>query len=186
MMPRSPGQPHDTSHERREQPAEPASSAATAGGYTGPAHASPYPMSRLAPAYDLVDVAKEIQEADEVLTAVVGDKLSLIADQIRQLQEQARKVLDAAQRDVELHRAECSFKKRPGTVYHLYRRRGGENRLYFSMLSPADWNGQPPDDFEGSYVLGVDSSFTRAEDAEAARSRTQQARALLGPREPRG
>jgi hypothetical protein len=161
MMPRSPGHPHDTSHERREQPAEPTSSAATGGGYTGPTHASPYPMSRLAPAYDLVDVAKEIQEADEVLTAVVGDKLSLIAEQIRQLQEQ-------------------------GTVYHLYRRRGGENRLYFSMLSPADWNGQPPDDFEGSYVLGVDSSFTRAEDAEAARSRTQQARALLGPREPRG
>jgi hypothetical protein len=179
MMPRSPGQPHDTSHERREQPASPAAPVVP-GGYQGPAHASPYPLSRLAPAYDLVDVAKEIQRADELVSAVVGDKLSLIAEQIRLLQDQARQVLDEAQRDVELHRAECSFQKRPGTTYHLYRRRDGSKRLYFSMLSPADWNGSPPDDFEGSYVLGVDSSFTRAEEAEAARARSQHARALLG------
>lgn len=134
-------------------------------------------MSRLAPPHDLVDVATEIQRADELTSAVVGGKLGLIAEQIRALQEQARQVLDDAKRDVALHRAECNFKKRPGATYHLYRRR--DDRLYFSMLSPADWRDAPPDAFEGSYVLGVDLTFTPKEQADAMMTRTADARRLL-------
>jgi len=132
--------------------------------HKGPENASPYPISRLAPAFDLVNVAREIQQADATLGAVTNAKLEVLARQIRALQDQARAVLDAAKRDGDLHRAACSFRKRPGHVYHLYRRADGTQ--YLSMLSPEDWGGSPPHEFEGSFRLESDMSWTRTEDIE--------------------
>lgn len=132
--------------------------------FDGPRQASPYPLSRLAPAHDLVDVARQIQEADRMLGAVTGSKLQLLAKQIRALQEEARAILEAAHRDAELHRAACSFQRRPGQTYHFYRRPDGA--LYISMLSPEEWRQKPPHPFVGSYRLEADLSWTRAEDAE--------------------
>lgn len=126
-----------------------------------PDRASPYPVSRLAPAFDLVDLAREVQEADRVLGAVVGGQLDVIAEQIRALQDRARALLERAERDGRLHRATCHFKKRPGHVYHVYRRPSGE--LYFSMIAPSEWRGAPPHPFEGSYRLELDMSFTRVD-----------------------
>jgi Protein of unknown function (DUF2452) len=146
--------------------------------HRGPASSSPYPMSRLAPAHDLVDVAREIQRADAILGSVATGKLALIADQIRALQEQARRVLLDTQRDAELHRAKCQFVKRVGQTYHLYKRASGD--LYFSLLSPEDWSGSPPDLYDGSYRLEADMSWTPAADAELRETRAQSVRALLG------
>lgn len=126
--------------------------------HEGPARTSPYPVSRLAPAHDLVDTARQIAEADQLIGTVTHAKLELIAKQIRSLQEEARRVLDRAREDAELHRAVCNFRKTAGHVYHLYRRADG--RLYFSMLSPDDWNGRSPHAFEGSYRLEADMSWT--------------------------
>lgn len=150
---------------------------ATTGRHEGPASTSPYPMSRLSAPHDLVNTAREIQQADAVIGAVTGDKLRLIAEQIRSLQEQARVVLEQARRDAELHRAECRFQKRPGHVYHLYRDARG--RHYFSMLSPDDWNGRPPHAFEGSYRLEADMSFTPASQAAARDAEDAGVRLLL-------
>src|SRR5689334_25038453 len=75
------------------------------GRYDGPARAAPYAMSRMAPSFSLVDVAAEIEKADAMLATVTGGKLGVIADQIRHLQEQARRMLERANRDAELHRA---------------------------------------------------------------------------------
>lgn len=122
----------------------------------GIAHASPYPTSRLAPVHDLVDAAKQIAEADAMLGAVANGKLQVIVDQIRALQSQARDVLAAAQRDAELHRAACNFRRRPGAIYHLYAKPDGSQ--YFSMLAPADW-GTPPHAFVGSFELLADMSW---------------------------
>jgi hypothetical protein len=132
--------------------------------HEGPRQASPYPLSRLAPVHDLVDVAREIQEADRMIGTAVGSKLELLAKQIRALQEEARQILEAASRDAELHRAACRFMRRPGQTYHFYRR--PEGALYISMLSPDDWHGTPPHTFVGSYRLEADMSWTRAEDIE--------------------
>ena len=121
-----------------------------------------YPASRLAAPIELVDLAGEIEQADRVIGVVVHAKLEALRDQMRALQEQARRVLDEAQRDARLHRARCHFKKVPGSVYHLYRR--GEGERYFSMLSPRDWGGSPPHVFEGSYRLEADMSWTDVED----------------------
>lgn len=149
---------------------------AGAGVHVGSDATSPYPLSRLAPAFSLVDVAREIAQADGMIAAVASTQLELIAEQIRALQDKARDVLESARRDAELHRVACRFKKQPGGVYHLYRRADGTQ--YFSMLSPNDWGGAPPHSYEGSYRLEADLSWI---DAEAApRDRAEIARRLLG------
>lgn len=154
------------------------SGSGAAGRHTGPASASPYPMSRLSAPHDLVDTAREIQRADAVLGAVTGDKLRLIAEQIRALQSEARRVLEGARRDAELHRAECRFPKRVGHVYHLYRDARG--RLSFSMLSPDDWRGNPPAAYEGSYRLEADMTWTPADRAAERDAEDASLRRLLG------
>jgi hypothetical protein len=127
------------------------------GQHTGLARSSPYPLSRMARPYDLVDLAREIARADAMMTTVIGGKLELIADQIRRLQAQAHALMAAAERDAALHRVECRFQKQPGGVYHLYERPDGVR--YFSLLAPADWGHRPPHGFVGSFRLNADMSF---------------------------
>lgn len=124
------------------------------------AHASPYPVSRLAPATDLVDMAREIAEANHVIGLVTHAKLEIIASQIRLLQDQARAVLKEATANAELHEANCRFRRRVGHTYHLYRR--PEGMRYFSLLAPDDWNGAPPHAYEGSFRLEPDMSWAPA------------------------
>ena len=148
--------------------------------HPGPAHSSPYPVSRLAPTHDLVDTARQIAEADQILGTVVHGKLSVIAEQIRSLQEQARRLLAEAQQHAVLHRARCSFQKRVGHTYHLYERSDGSSWL--SMLSPEDWRGGPPHAFAGSFRLEADMSWTRVDAAGplVARPTLAELRALTG------
>lgn len=144
--------------------------------HEGPARTSPYPVSRLAPVHDLVDTARRIAEADQVIGTVVNAKLQAIAEQMQALKDQARQILRQAHEDAELHRAACNFRKKPGQVYHLYRRPDGA--LYFSMLSPDDWQGRAPHPFEGSYRLEADMSWTPA--GEDAPESTAGLAALVG------
>lgn len=160
---------------RDENEAEPLQRAG-AGHHEGPASSSPYPLSRLAPTFDLVDVAREIQKADAALGNVTVAKLRTIAEQIRALQAQAAAVLDDARRATALHHAICRFQKRPGHVYHLYLRADGAR--YFSMLSPADW-GSTPDAFEGSFRLEADMTWTPLADAEKHDEEEAKLRGLL-------
>jgi hypothetical protein len=146
--------------------------------HTGPDHSAPYPLSRLAPSFGLVDMAREIEEADTMLSAVAGGRLETLAAQIRALQEEAHRVLEQAKRDAILHRAECRFKKVPGAVYHLYKRQNDTH--YFSLLSPDDWGPRCPHSFEGSYRLEVDMSWTPA--SESAPATTAMVKALLSGR----
>jgi len=129
--------------------------------HRGPDHAAPYPVSRLAPAIDLVDLARQITQADAMINTRTSAKLKVIADQVKALQAEARSVLEEARRDQDLNHAQCSFKRRPGHIYHLYRREDGSR--YFSMLSPEDWRDGPPHGYEGSYRLEADMSWTPAE-----------------------
>lgn len=148
-------------------------------GYEGPQRTAPYPMSRLAPAYDLVRVAEEIEAADALIAAVAGAELDAIAEQIRRLQEQAASVLERARRDAALHRAECRFKRRAGQICHLYVR--GDGSHYWSLLSPSEWQGAPPHAFVGSYRLESDQRWTPLEQiAERDRERGATRRLLGG------
>lgn len=129
--------------------------------YLGAERDAPYPTSRLAPAFQAPELAAEIARAETLLSARTGAKLRVIADQIEALQKEARKVLDEAHEEQALTHAECHFQRRPGQIYHLYRRRDGG--AFFSMLSPLDWGEAPPHTFVGSYRLETDYSWTPAE-----------------------
>lgn len=131
--------------------------------HSGADHSSPYPVSRLAPAIELVDLAKEVAQADNMLTGVATGKLRVIAEQMKALQEEAKKVLSQVQQDQDLHRVPCNFKRQPGRFYHLYRKPHGER--YFSMLSPQEWGGKPPHESLGSFRLEADMSWTPAAQA---------------------
>jgi len=155
------------------------------GRYEGPARSAPYPLSRMAPAIALVDVAAEIEKADAMLATVTGGKLGVIAEQIRVLQERARALLDRARRDADLHRARCSFEKKPGGSYHLYRREDGE--LWFSLVGPDEWIRPQPQTYAGTYLLEADMSFRRLdveEEGERHEPDLQAVRQLLAARRP--
>lgn len=146
--------------------------------YQGPTHAAPYPLSRMAPAFSLIDAATELARADDQLATATGGKLAVLAEQMRALRAQAEALLSKAARDLALHRARCNFEKVPGGVYHLYEKADGSR--WFSMVAPEEWVRGAPDRFVGSYRLEADRSFTdlaehdelaRAEEARAARPR---------------
>lgn len=132
------------------------------GKHQGPDHSAPYPVSRMAPAIELVDLAKEIAQADNMLTQIAHGKLGVIAEQIRTLQSQAQQILQETELSHRLHKAQCGFKKIPGRHYHLYRREDGSE--YFSMLSPQEWGNSSPHSFQGSYRLENDMSWTVLKD----------------------
>ncbi len=153
------------------------------GRYQGPSHSAPYALSRMAPSFALVDVAFEIEKADSMLATVTGGKLSVIAEQIRHLQDQARRMLERAQRDAVLHRAQCRFEKKAGGVYHLYLKEDGER--WFSLMAPEEWIRPQPQCFEGTYRLEADMSFTRVDRIEdEPRPDVEAVRALLAVKAP--
>ncbi|MDF1614409.1 DUF2452 domain-containing protein [Desulfurivibrio dismutans] len=142
--------------------------------YRGPDRRAPYPVSRMAPAFDLVDLARQIEDADRLIGTSVGGKLQVIAEQVKQLRRQAHEILDNARRDQELHRARCNFRRIPGHTYHLYRRPDGET--YFSMLAPEEWRDGPPHEYAGSWRLEADQSWTPVGEGEdQGESEEQQA-----------
>lgn len=112
---------------------------------------------------DIVELAKQVQKADEFTRATACSKLTIIADQIKFLQEQARKVLEIAQRDNMLHHVACNLVKKAGTVYCLYERDSGQK--YLSILSPQEW-GTCPHTFIGAFRLEYDQSWTPIEEVE--------------------
>lgn len=113
---------------------------------------------------DLVAMAEEIQKADSFVHANVSNKLQVIAEQVRFLQEQARKVLKEAKDNADLHHVACNMVKKPGNLYHLYRRPSGQR--YFSVLSPEEWGASCPHEYLGTYRLEADRSWTPADKLE--------------------
>jgi len=120
---------------------------------------SPYPTDRSAPPVTLVDLAAQIEQADRRLATTTNAKLQVIADQITALQEEARRILEEAKESRRLHRVECRLQKVVGRTYHLYKKEDGT--LYFSLLSPADWHGKPPHQYQGAYTLREDYTWKR-------------------------
>ena len=140
--------------------------------HQGADHSVPYPVSRMAPSFELVNLAEEISQADTTLAAHASGKLRLIAKQIKTLQDEARQVLEQTQQDQLLHRAKCNFKRQPGKIYHLYQK--GNGTSYFSMLAAAEWGSEPPHTFLGSYQLETDMSWTPVEKLTAMNNETEE------------
>lgn len=125
---------------------------------------SSYQTNRVGDPTDLVQLATQVQKGDEFIKANACNKLTVIADQIRYLQEQARKVLEEAKRDADLHHAACNIVKKPGNTYYLYERPSGQK--YFSIISPKEWGPSCPHSFVGAFKLQFDMSWTPLEEVE--------------------
>ncbi|CAE1326691.1 Uncharacterized protein C1orf50 homolog,Uncharacterized protein C1orf50 [Acanthosepion pharaonis] len=110
---------------------------------------------------DLVDLAKQIQKGNEFVKANTVNQLTVIAEQIRQLQKQARKVLEKSHQDTMLHQAACNMVKKPGTIYYLYQRPSGQN--YLSIISPQEWGDSCSNRYLGGFRLEFDQSWTPME-----------------------
>ncbi len=126
-----------------------------------PPRRSPYPVSRLAPAIELVELARELSDADDMLTVQATSQLRLLAEQMEQLRARARRILAETREHQELHRAQCGFRKLPGQTYHLYRKECGT--LLFSLISPSEWGAEPPFEFVGTYRLELDRTWKRVD-----------------------
>jgi len=115
--------------------------------------------------YELVELAAHVQTADKFTRATAGSKLTVIADQLKYLQEQARKVLEDARLNALIHKTACNFKKVPGTTYYVYKNRRNPDTEFISMISPQEWGSSAPD-FCGGYRLEFDMSWTPLADCE--------------------
>ncbi|MEE6483440.1 hypothetical protein FKM82_013550 [Ascaphus truei] len=123
-----------------------------------------YHTNRIGDPNNLVELAQRVQKADEFIRANACNRLTVIAEQIRWLQEQARQVLEEAKRDADLHHAACNVVKKPGNIYYLYKRESGQR--YFSILSPEEWGSSCPHEFLAAYKLQHDMSWTPFENIE--------------------
>ena len=84
-------------------------------------------------------------------------KLQMLADNIEQLKETAKKLIDTSVTNKILHEAICNFSKVMGKVYHFYERENGE--IYCSMIGPNEWVTYHK--HYGSYLYGYDSEFKK-------------------------
>ncbi len=124
-----------------------------------------HPARTSDPPFSLVQRAQEIEKADEVVQSHVHGKLDVIARQIRTLQEEAKKIIGKAERDMELHRIKCNFEKKPGMALYLYQKQNGDK--LFSILSPAEWGSSLPHEFLGAFRLAADGSFDDLEETDS-------------------
>merc|ERR1712156_437755 len=132
---------------------------------------NPEKSGKIRSQFDLVELAGETQTADKFTRATAGSKLSVIAEQVRFLQEQATKILEQAQRDKEINHMACNFKRIPGKLYYIYRQKfhmqkHGEGKPYMSMISPEEWGKDCPP-FIAAYKLEHDMTWTPQENIEA-------------------
>lgn len=113
------------------------------------------------PKISIVDQAKEIEKASEILNLKVNSKLEVILKQIRFLQEEAKKIINEAYNDIELHKVKCSFEKRPDETIYLYKDHNRE--LFFSRISPQEWGEIIDYEYLGAYKMRIDRSFEKIE-----------------------
>merc|ERR1711936_48620 len=109
--------------------------------------------------FDLVELANQVAQADQFTRATAGSKLQVIAEQVRFLQEQARKVLEDARLNALLHKTNCNFKKIPGKTYYIYKQKKNPAEEFLSMISPEEWGSSGPE-FVAGYRLEFDMSWT--------------------------
>ncbi|HOJ63898.1 MAG TPA: DUF2452 domain-containing protein [Spirochaetota bacterium] len=114
------------------------------------------------PKISIVDQAKEIEKASEILTLKVNSKLEVILKQIKFLQEEAKKIINEAYQDIELHKVRCSFEKKPEEIIYLYK--DDKKDLFFSRISPEEWGEMINYEYLGAYKMRIDRSFEKIDD----------------------
>ena len=83
-------------------------------------------------------------------------KLSIIAEQINNLQNKALEIIEDCSLNDFLNNIEVNIKKVPGTTYYHYKM---NNRDILSIISPEEWNTY--DTFIGKYYYNYDYTFLK-------------------------
>ncbi|KAM4015404.1 uncharacterized protein C1orf50 homolog [Anomaloglossus baeobatrachus] len=112
---------------------------------------STYQTHRIGDPSNLVELAQQVQKADDFIRANACNRLTVIAEQIRILQEQARKFTKYLLFEVITHKGGCS-------VIYSY---------FFFLFHPLqDWGPSCPHEFLAAYKLQHDMSWTPFENIE--------------------
>uniref|UniRef100_A0A915BWQ5 DUF2452 domain-containing protein n=4 Tax=Parascaris TaxID=6254 RepID=A0A915BWQ5_PARUN len=130
---------------------------------------------------DIVALAEKVQQAHDFVQAKAINRLSVIAEQMKFLRSQAERVLRDAERDDDLHRVACNFKKVPGSTYYLYRKNNG-NR-FFSMISPQEWGASRTNEYIGAFRLEADRSWTCEDDFEKRAAEDELLKAVISKKQ---
>lgn len=107
---------------------------------------------------DLEKLVEALKHSDVHVKNNALNKLQVIGEQIKFLQQQAHEILESASKNSELHQVPCNFVKVPGNIYHLYRRASGEK--IWSMISPEEFGAGNRNEHLGSFRMEVDRSWT--------------------------
>ena len=83
-------------------------------------------------------------------------KLKQIANQIINLKKEAYNLINDAKEQNELHKIKKNFKLVSGNTYYLYEK---ENKKYFSLIAPNQWNNK--DNYLGEYFYDFDKQFIK-------------------------
>ncbi len=106
-------------------------------------------------------IIKELNEKNVIdkikSDAATYSKLKLLLEQAELLKNQIKNVINEGILNFNLHEVECLFQKVSGNTYFLYKKKN--NKYFFSILSPNDWNNNPPHEFINSYLYDYDKSF---------------------------
>lgn len=129
--------------------------------HTGPPQASPYPLQRISPTIDATLAKSETYIT--TISSALKIRLQMINDQIKHLERTAEMLIEEAQLNAQLHTIPCSIAKRPGQVYHVFRRE--DDSVFMSIISPQEWGDSFHLQHVGSYRLESDMSWKEISDA---------------------
>jgi hypothetical protein len=87
----------------------------------------------------------ELLEQDKIIKAVQRNsnnysKLKILFKQMQNIKNEIEEVIKESVETENLEKIKCNFKKIPGKNYFLYQK--PNNELFFSMLSPKEWNSK--------------------------------------------
>uniref|UniRef100_A0AC34F4A3 Uncharacterized protein n=1 Tax=Panagrolaimus sp. ES5 TaxID=591445 RepID=A0AC34F4A3_9BILA len=127
---------------------------------------------------DLVSLAHSIQSSKEFVNQNTMSKLTVIAEQMKALEDQARSILEKTKVDHDLHNVPCNVQKIPGKIYYLWQKPSGEK--FFSLLSPDEWSNTKNMHL-GTYRFEYDRTFTEEKDFRAIKEKQRLVESYIGP-----
>ena len=101
-------------------------------------------------------------ENDKIVKAVQRNsnnysKLKVLFKQMENIKREIEEVVKESIETENLEKIKCNFKKIPGKNYYLYQK--PNNELFFSMLSPKEWNSN--NNFIDEYFYDYDHTFQK-------------------------
>ncbi len=120
-------------------------------------HLLPYSHSVGGVVIKPVDRGKVKGRAIQSMYEQTDRQLDQIKQQIELLAKQAKSLQERVQVSEAIYQAEMGFEPLVGKTYHLYQRDNGNYVL--SLLSPAEWGGNPPFTFIASAMLLADHTW---------------------------